>query len=69
MFQFQKNLKNVRSSLLEWRKKEGTNSSKQIIALTSKMDRMREKGGQMDWESWNKIRSQLDEAYKEDEEY
>lgn len=26
-------------------------------------------GGKKDWDSWGKLRSQLDEAYKEEEEY
>lgn len=51
MFQFHRKLKNVRTGLLEWRKKEGTNSGKHIESLTTKMDRMCEKMGQRDWEA------------------
>lgn len=51
MYQFHRKMKNVRIRLLEWRKKEDTNSSKQVASLTARMDKMCEKEGQRDWES------------------
>lgn len=44
MFQFQNNLKNVKTSLLEWRKKENTNSTKQIDRIKMQKKRMSEEG-------------------------
>lgn len=44
MFQFQNKLKNVKTGLLEWRKKKNTNSTKQIDRIKMQMERMSEEG-------------------------
>lgn len=56
MFQFQRKLKNVRTSLIEWRKKENTNSKKQIENIKIQIDRMYGESGKKDWDSWEKLR-------------
>lgn len=33
------------------------------------MARMQDEGGQREWDSWYKLRTQLDEAYKADDEF
>lgn len=69
MFQVQRKIKSVRSGLLEWRKKNYTNSKKLIEDINLQMNEMYDAGGQRDWDAWGKLCNQLDEAYKEEEEY
>lgn len=69
MFRFHCKVKNARAGLLAWRKKETTNSRKQIEDIKGLMDRMCEEGGQRDWRTWYTLKYQLDEAYKSEEEY
>lgn len=44
MFQFQNKLKNIKTGLLEWMRKENTNSKKQIDSIKMQMERMSEEG-------------------------
>lgn len=69
MFKLHKRVKHCRERLLEWRKKENTNSKIQIENIRGQMARMQDEGGQREWDSWYKLRTQLDEAYKADDEF
>lgn len=65
LYQFNRKLRNiVRSGLLEWRKKDNSNSREQITTISERLDRMCEEGSNRDWESWRNLKIQFDEGYK-----
>lgn len=69
MYKFHKRLQNCRKGLVEWRKKGNTNAKVQIDNIMREMNCMQELGGQRDWDEWFKLKSQLEEAYKAEEEF
>lgn len=69
MFKFHRKVKNCRLELVEWRKKENLNSKAQIKVLKRRMEGMQEVGGQREWDNWSNLKAQLEEAYRDKEEY
>lgn len=69
MYKFHRKLKQCRAGLLEWRKKECLNTCGQIEGIRKEIVTMQEQGEQKHWESWSILISQLDKAYKKEEEY
>lgn len=45
------------------------NSMIRIESIKRQMENMQEMGDQRDWNAWAKLRSQLDDTYKDKEEY
>lgn len=64
MFNFNKKLKLCRQGVLEWRKKKNLNLKSQIENIKRQLEGMEEAGGQRDWNFWNNLKYQLEEAYK-----
>lgn len=69
MFSFHKKLKHCREGLLQWRKKENTNSKAQIESIKKQVECMQEEEGSRDWETWHQLKAQLGEAYAAEEEF
>lgn len=69
MFKFHRKLKQCRAGLLKWRKKKNTYSRIQIENIKRQMGNMQKIEDQRDWNAWAKLRSQLDDTYKDEEEY
>lgn len=69
MFKFHKKVQQCRKGLLEWRKKENSNSMVHIECLKRDMESMQNKGGQREWERWHSLKAQLEGAYKDEEAY
>lgn len=57
MFKFHKKLKHFKKEVLEWRKKENTNSRIQIEGIKRQMEKMQEEGGQSGWDTLYNLRS------------
>lgn len=51
MYKFHKKMWQYRKQLVDWRKKENTNSKDQI-ENTTKLTKMQEEGGDRDWTTW-----------------
>lgn len=64
LFKVVAKIKRCRLELLQWSRQQQGNATKEIQRIKGEMDRMKEEGGQRDWESWNYLRSKLHEAYK-----
>lgn len=69
MFQVAQKIKRCRIELLKWHSQQECNSVSKIQKLKEEMDVLQAAGGQRDWERWNVVRTQLNEAYVEEEQY
>lgn len=61
--------KKCRLGLLQWNRQQQENTIKQIQLIKTEMGGLKEQGGHRDWEKWNTLKIQLDEAHKEEEAY
>lgn len=68
MFKLHKKIMHYRKRLLEWRKKENTNSRIQIQCIKREMESMQNLGGQREWDNWHSLKSQLEVAYRVEKE-
>lgn len=62
-------LQHCRDSLLEWKKKETTNAKNQIQNIRGYVERLQKEKGKKEWESWQQLNLQLEDAYKAEGEY
>lgn len=69
MFKFHKKIQQSRKDLLEWRKKESTNSRTKIEGLKTEKEHMQSLGDQREWDKQHGLKNQLDVAYREEEDY
>lgn len=67
MFKVAVKIKNCRVELFKWSMPQQGNAVKEIKRIQGQMDRLKEEGGQRDWKFWNKLKTLLNEAYKEEE--
>ncbi|CAA0837766.1 Unknown protein, partial [Striga hermonthica] len=69
MFAVKEKLKATRVALLKWSQALNINKSGTIERLTLQLQEMREHSNNMNWDEWNKITIELDEAYTSEEEF
>lgn len=69
MFQVASKIKRCRLELIEWSRGSQNNSAIRIQNLTVEMEELQQQDGQGDWRKWHLLKSQLDKAYSEEEEF
>lgn len=67
MYKVAYKIKRCRMALIRWSKQVENNSAVKIQKLKEEMEMLRDRGQQRDWEAWDKLKGQLDIAYKEDD--
>lgn len=67
MYRVAYKIKRCRMALIQWSKHIGNNSAVKIQKIKEDMEVLSNRGQQRDWEAWDKLKAQLDIAYKEEE--